>query len=96
MDKRISFNKNTVTLEAHSWDTGKPIVDAMCRNGVVLLIFDYMQYPENKVARNLEGYNEEGEHTVVVSVTDGISTVSQDVKVVVTDVNRPPEVEIEF
>jgi hypothetical protein len=42
------------------------------------------------------GYNEEGEHIVTVSVTDGISTVSQDVKITVIDVNRPPEVEIEF
>lgn len=42
------------------------------------------------------GYNEEGEHTVVVSVTDGISTVSQEVTVYVADVNRPPEVEIEL
>jgi len=42
------------------------------------------------------GYNEEGRHTVTVSVTDGISTVSQDVTVTVQDVNRPPEVEIEF
>jgi hypothetical protein len=42
------------------------------------------------------GYSEEGEHTVTVSVTDGISVVSQDVKVTVKDVNRPPEVEVEF
>lgn len=42
------------------------------------------------------GYNDAGEHTVVVSVTDGISTVSQEVTVTVKDVNRPPEVEIEF
>jgi hypothetical protein len=41
-------------------------------------------------------YNDAGEHTVVVSVTDGISTVSQEVTVTVNDVNRPPEVEIEF
>jgi hypothetical protein len=33
---------------------------------------------------------------VTVSVTDGISTVSQDVTITVEDVNRPPEVEIEF
>ena len=62
MDKRVSFKNNTVTIEDHSWQASKPIVDAMCRNGVVLLIFDYLEYPENKVARNLEGYNEEGEH----------------------------------
>ena len=61
MDKRVTYKDNTVTLDGHSWDTDKPIVDAMCRNGVVLLILDYMQYPENKVARNLEGYDEEGE-----------------------------------
>lgn len=41
-------------------------------------------------------YQDSGEHIVQVSVTDGISTVSQDVTVVVNDVNRPPEVEIEF
>lgn len=42
------------------------------------------------------GYDDQGEHTVVVSVTDGISTVSQEVTVTVKDVNRAPEVEIEF
>ena len=42
------------------------------------------------------GYDDAGEHIVVVSVTDGISTVSQEVTVTVKDVNRPPEVEIEF
>ncbi|MFC1723401.1 PKD domain-containing protein [Nanoarchaeota archaeon] len=42
------------------------------------------------------GYQEEGEHTVTVTVTDGISRVSQEVTVTVLDVNRPPEVEIEF
>jgi hypothetical protein len=42
------------------------------------------------------GYNDQGEHVVVVSVTDGISTVSQEVTVNVKDVNRAPEVEIEF
>ncbi len=61
MDKSITFEKSTVNIDGKSWDAGKPIVDAICRNGVVLLIFDYMQYPENKVARNLEGYSESGE-----------------------------------
>ncbi|HII72308.1 TPA: hypothetical protein HA265_06145 [Candidatus Woesearchaeota archaeon] len=42
------------------------------------------------------GYNDAGEHTVTVTVTDGISRVSQDVTITVNDVNRPPEVEIEF
>lgn len=42
------------------------------------------------------GYNEQGDHTVTVSVSDGISIVSQDVKVTVIDVNRPPTVEVEF
>jgi|GEM_PF-2189010 len=41
-------------------------------------------------------YDDQGEHKVVVSVTDGISIVSQEVLVTVRDVNRPPEVEIEF
>ena len=41
-------------------------------------------------------YRDEGVHKVVVSVSDGISTVSQEVTVTVKDVNRPPEVEIEF
>jgi len=41
-------------------------------------------------------YDDEGVHKVVVSVTDGISTVSQEVTITVMDVNRPPEVEIEF
>jgi hypothetical protein len=41
-------------------------------------------------------YQDAGTHKVVVSVTDGISTVSQEVTVTVKDVNRPPEVEIEF
>ena len=61
MDKSISFENSTVTIDDQSWDAGKPIVDAMHRNGVVLLIFDYMQYPENKVARNLEGFTEAGD-----------------------------------
>jgi hypothetical protein len=42
------------------------------------------------------GYKDAGTHKVVVSVTDGISTVSQEVTVTVKDVNRPPELEIEF
>jgi hypothetical protein len=42
------------------------------------------------------GYSDAGTHTVTVSVSDGISIVSQDVTVTVKDVNRPPEVEIEF
>lgn len=41
-------------------------------------------------------YDDQGVHKVVVSVTDGISVVSQEVTVTVEDVNRPPEVEIEF
>lgn len=41
-------------------------------------------------------YKDAGVHKVTVSVTDGISTVSQDVTVTVKDVNRAPEVEIEF
>lgn len=42
------------------------------------------------------GYNDAGVHKVTVSVSDGISIVSQEVTVTVEDVNRPPEVEIEF
>lgn len=42
------------------------------------------------------GYNDAGTHNVVVSVSDGISIVSQEVTVTVKDVNRPPELEIEF
>jgi hypothetical protein len=42
------------------------------------------------------GYQDAGVHKVTVSVTDGISIVTQDVTVTVKDVNRPPEVEIEF
>ncbi|MFH1063919.1 MAG: hypothetical protein V1729_02465 [Candidatus Woesearchaeota archaeon] len=41
-------------------------------------------------------YTDSGVHKVVVSVTDGISTVSQEVTVKVNDVNRAPVVEIEF
>jgi hypothetical protein len=41
-------------------------------------------------------YRDSGVHKVTVSVTDGISTVSQEVTVTVNDINRPPEVEIEF
>jgi hypothetical protein len=42
------------------------------------------------------GYDDAGVHKVTVSVSDGISIVSQEVTVTVKDVNRPPEVEIEF
>lgn len=35
-------------------------------------------------------YDDAGEHTVLVSVTDGIHTVSQEVEVTVNNVNRPP------
>jgi hypothetical protein len=41
-------------------------------------------------------YSDSGKHKVTVSVTDGKSTVSQDVTVTVEDVNRAPSVEIEF
>ena len=41
-------------------------------------------------------YRDEGIHTVVVSVTDGISTISQEVTVTVKDINRDPVVDIEF
>lgn len=41
-------------------------------------------------------YSDSGVHKVTVSVSDGISTVSQEVTVTVKDVNRPPTVEIEF
>lgn len=47
-------------------------------------------------SKKTAGYADAGTHTVVVSVTDGISTVSQEVTVKVNDVNRAPEVEIEF
>jgi len=59
--KSIKFEGSTVTIGARSWDAGKPIVDAVYRNGVVLLIFDYLQYPENKAARNLEAFTASGE-----------------------------------
>ncbi len=42
------------------------------------------------------GYADSGEHKVTVSVSDGISTVSQEVTVTVKDVNRAPELEVEF
>ncbi|MBW2968375.1 hypothetical protein KY362_07890, partial [Candidatus Woesearchaeota archaeon] len=42
------------------------------------------------------GYRDAGVHKVTVSVTDGISTVSQEVTVTVKDVNREPDVELEF
>ena len=42
------------------------------------------------------GYSDAGVHKVNVSVTDGISTVSQEVTVTVSDVNREPDVELEF
>ena len=42
------------------------------------------------------GYKDAGTHKVTVSVSDGISIVSQEVTVTVKDVNRPPELEIEF
>jgi hypothetical protein len=61
LNKSVTFEKSTVTIGGRSWDAGKPIVDALWKNGMVLLIFDYMQYPENKVARNLEGFTENGE-----------------------------------
>jgi nitrogen fixation protein FixH len=36
-------------------------------------------------------YDDSGTHTVTITASDGVNTVSQDVKVVVQDVNRPPE-----
>ncbi|MBW2999867.1 PKD domain-containing protein [Candidatus Woesearchaeota archaeon] len=41
-------------------------------------------------------YDDEGTHTVTVTVSDGQADVSQDVTVTVNDVNRPPEFEIEI
>jgi hypothetical protein len=47
-------------------------------------------------ATKVTDYTDAGVHKVTVSVTDGISTVSQEVTVTVDDVNRAPTVEIEF
>lgn len=58
------------------------------------LTYSYSGWMEDST--KVTDFNDQGEHTVVVTVTDGISTVSQEVTVTVKDVNRAPEVEIEF
>ena len=42
------------------------------------------------------GYDEAGEHEVLIEATDGTHTVSETVVVIVEDMNRAPELEIEF
>lgn len=56
----LEFNGCNVTVDGYSWTTDKPVVDGFVKNGVVLLIFDYTHYPDNKVARNLEGFTLDG------------------------------------
>jgi hypothetical protein len=47
-------------------------------------------------ATKTAGYSDAGVHKVTVMVSDGISTVSQEVTITVNDVNRLPDVELEY
>ena len=60
-EQKLHYDGCQVTVDGNTWSTEKPVVDAMVKNGVVLLILDYTQYPDNKVACNLEGYTFKGE-----------------------------------
>ncbi|MGD8567922.1 MAG: hypothetical protein PVJ39_07530 [Gammaproteobacteria bacterium] len=57
----LQYQRCDVNVNGNSWTTEKPIIDGVIKNDIVLLIFDYQQYPDNKVARNLEGYTLDGE-----------------------------------
>lgn len=50
-----------VSIDDNHWTTEKPVIDGVIKKDIVLLIFDYQQYPDNKVARNLEGYTLDGD-----------------------------------
>ena len=58
---KLHFEGCLVTVDGNTWSTEKPVIDAKIKNGVVLLILDYDQYPDNRVACNLEGYSINGE-----------------------------------
>jgi hypothetical protein len=57
---RLQFQGNNVSVDSSSWTTDKPVVDGLIKGDVVLLIFDYTHYSDNKVARNLEGFTVDG------------------------------------
>jgi len=59
--QKIHYEGCSVTVDGNSWSTEKPVIDAIVKNNIVLLILDYTQYPDDKVACNLEGYNLRGE-----------------------------------
>lgn len=59
---KLHYDGCNITVDDKSWTTKKSIVDAVVKNDVVMLIYDAAQYPDNKVARNLEGFNVKGEH----------------------------------
>ncbi|MFC1740908.1 hypothetical protein ACFL3V_00025 [Nanoarchaeota archaeon] len=80
-------------VEVNEGDTVRLTAKATDADGDKLTYsFSGWMTSDTKVA----GYADAGVHKVTVSVTDGISTISQDVTVTVKDVNRAPDVEIEF
>jgi hypothetical protein len=58
---QLHYQGCDVNVDGNNWTTEKPVIDGVIKNDFVLLIFDYQQYPDNKVARNLEGYSIDGE-----------------------------------
>ena len=58
---QLHFQDCSVTVDGQTWATDKSVIDAVLINDTVLLIFDCREYPENKAARNLEGFNLDGQ-----------------------------------
>lgn len=58
--RQLQFEDGRVTVGGKTWSMEKTVIDAVLVNDTVLLIFDSREYPENKAARNLEGYTLDG------------------------------------
>jgi hypothetical protein len=49
--------KNTINVNGKDWDFGKSILDAVMIDNKVIVIFDYMEYPKGKPAKNLVAFD---------------------------------------
>ena len=49
--------QHRLLVQGEYWDFQRKILDAVQINDIVIIIFDYMEYPRQQQARNMEGYS---------------------------------------
>jgi hypothetical protein len=59
-ENMLEFHSKKIIVNGHQWDTKHTVLDAVEFGDIIVVIYDYMEFPKHGVAKNLYGYSHEG------------------------------------